>query len=161
VQLAKTVVGARLIAADIDPAKRAHAVKAGAEKAVDNRGDDAVKAMQDATGGGPAAAVDFVGSPETVKYSIDIVRRGGHVVIVGLFGGAISLSTMTFPSKLVTVTGSYVGTLDDLKDVIALAQAGKLAPIPVTSVPANKAGDALRDLKEGGKVIGRVVLVHD
>jgi len=95
-----------------------------------------------------------------VKYAVNMVRRGGFVVVVGLFGGAVSLPTMTFSSRLVTVTGSYVGTLDDLKAVIGLAEAGKLAPIPITTVPAGKAGEALRDLKEGGKVIGRVVLVH-
>ena len=161
VQLAKTVVGSHVIAADIDPAKRAAALKAGAHKAIDNGSEDAQAEAARETGGGPAAAVDFVGSPQTVRYAIDMVRRGGHVVIVGLFGGAVSLPTMTFPSKQVTVTGSFVGTLDDLKEVIGLAQAGKLAPIPVTPVPASQAGNALRDLKEGGKVIGRVVLVHE
>ncbi len=160
VQLANAVTKSRVIAADIDPAKRAAAVKAGAEKAIDNRSESAVADATRETDGGAAAAIDFVGSPETVQYAIDIVRRGGHVVVVGLFGGAITLPTMIFPSKLVTVTGSFVGTLDDLKEVIGLAQAGKLAPIPVTSVPARQAGEALRDLKAGGKVIGRVVLVH-
>jgi D-arabinose 1-dehydrogenase-like Zn-dependent alcohol dehydrogenase len=160
VQLAESVVGSRVIAADIDPAKRAHALKAGAEKAVDNGGEKAVKEILRETDGGAAAAIDFVGSPETVKYAIDCVRRGGHVVVVGLFGGAMTLSTMIFPNKLLTVTGSYVGTLDDLREVIALAQQGKLSPIPITPVPAVKAGDALRDLKTGGKVVGRVVLVH-
>jgi D-arabinose 1-dehydrogenase-like Zn-dependent alcohol dehydrogenase len=160
VQMAKTVVGAQVVVADLDLAKREHALTSGAEKAVDNGADGAVKAMQRETDGGAAAAIDFVGSPETVKFAIDSVRRGGVVVVVGLFGGAITLSIMNFPGKLVTITGSYVGTLDDLKEVIGLAQAGKLAPIPITPVPAAKAGDALRDLKQGGKVVGRVVLVH-
>jgi D-arabinose 1-dehydrogenase-like Zn-dependent alcohol dehydrogenase len=160
IELAKTVVGGRVIAADIDPAKRAAALKAGAEKAIDNGADGAVKTAMRETDGGAAAAIDFVGSPETLTYAVDVVRRGGYVVVVGLFGGAVSLSTMTFPSKLVTITGSFVGTLEDLKEVIGLAQAGKLAPIPVKTVPAEKAGDTLRDLKTGGKVIGRVVLVH-
>jgi D-arabinose 1-dehydrogenase-like Zn-dependent alcohol dehydrogenase len=160
IELAKTVTGGRVIVADIDPAKRAAALKAGAEKAVDNGREGAVKEMHSETGGGAAAAIDFVGSPATVRYAIDSVRRGGHIVVVGLFGGAVTLPTMTFPSKLVTVTGSYVGTLDDLKEVIRLAQSGKLAPIPVKTVPAEKAGDVLHDLKKGGKVIGRVVLVH-
>ncbi len=161
IELAKSVTEARVIAADIDPAKRAAALKAGAEKAIDNGGDDAVKTAYRETDGGAAAAIDFVGSPQTLKYAVDIVRRGGFVVVVGLYGGATTLSNMTFPSKLVTVTGSYVGTLDDLKEVIALAQSGKLAPIPITTVPPEKAGDTLRDLKTGGKIVGRVVLVHE
>ncbi len=161
VQLADAVVGSRVVAADIDPAKRAHALTAGAEAALDNGSENAVKEAKRATGGGPAAAIDFVGSPATFEYATNIVRRGGLVVVVGLFGGEVTLPTMTFPNKLLTITGSYVGTLDDLKAVIALAQAGKLAPIPVTPVPAEKAGEALSDLKQGGKVVGRVVLVHD
>lgn len=161
VQLARSVVGARVIVADIDPAKRAHALKAGAELAVDNGAPGAAKEMIGRTAGGAAAAIDFVGSPETVRYAVDSVRRGGLVIVVGLFGGEVRLPTMTFPSKMVTITGSYVGTLNDLQEVIALAQAGKLAPIPVTTVHADKAGDALQQLKDGGKVVGRTVLVHD
>jgi D-arabinose 1-dehydrogenase-like Zn-dependent alcohol dehydrogenase len=161
VQLAKTVVGARVAAADVDPTKRAAALKAGADKAIDNAADEAVKEAMRETDGGPAAVVDFVGSPETVRYAVDIVRRGGFVVVVGLYGGAVTLPTLSFPSKLVTVTGSYVGTLDELKEVIDLAQSGKLAPIPVTPVPAGQAGEALQNLKAGGKIVGRVVLVHD
>jgi D-arabinose 1-dehydrogenase-like Zn-dependent alcohol dehydrogenase len=161
VQLAKTVVGAQVVAADVHPAKRAEALRAGADKAIDNSAEGAAKEMARETDGGAAAVIDFVGSPETVRFAVDIVRRGGLVVVVGLFGGAVTLPTVSFPSKLVTLTGSYVGTLDELREVIALAQSGKLAPIPVTPVPARQAGEALQNLKDGGKVVGRVVLVHD
>ena len=161
VELAKAVSGARVIVADIDPKKREEALKAGAAAAVDNGAADGAAEAARLTDGGAAAAIDFVGSPKSLQYAIDIVRRGGLVVVVGLFGGAIDLPTATFPNHMLTITGSYVGTLDDLKAVIRLAQDGALAPIPVTRIPAAKAGDALSDLKQGGKVVGRVVLAHD
>jgi D-arabinose 1-dehydrogenase-like Zn-dependent alcohol dehydrogenase len=160
IQMAGTVVGARVVAADIDAAKREQALASGAHAAIDNDADDAVAGTLSETSGGAAAAIDFVGSPETMKFGIDCLRRGGKLVVVGLFGGAIDLPTITFPSRLLTVQGSFVGTLDEMKEVVALAQAGKIAPIPISTRPASEANAALEDLRQGGRVMGRTVLVH-
>ena len=61
---------------------------------------------------------------------------------------------------MMTIEGSYVGTLEDLKELLALGQAGKVPPIPIETRPADQANTALSDLKSGGKVRGRVVLRH-
>jgi D-arabinose 1-dehydrogenase-like Zn-dependent alcohol dehydrogenase len=47
-----------------------------------------------------------------------------------------------------------------VKELLALVQAGKVPPIPIEIQPADEASAALRDLKSGGKVQGRVVLRH-
>jgi len=65
-----------------------------------------------------------------------------------------------FPFKMMTIEGSYVGTLEDLRELLALVQAGKVPPIPLETRPAAEASSALSDLKSGGKVRGRVVLHH-
>ena len=44
-----------------------------------------------------------------------------------------------------------------LREVVALAQQGKLSPLPVSTVPADQVNDVLNRLKDG-KVHGRVVL---
>lgn len=160
VQLAERVVGSRVIAADIDPAKTAKALASGAHRAVDNGAEGAAAEVVAATGGGADAAIDFVGAPETIRFGIDSLRRGGTLIVVGLFGGAVEIPTITFPSKLLTIRGSFVGTLDEMKELIALAQQGELAPIPVATRPADEAQSALEDLKAGGRVMGRIVLVH-
>ena len=80
--------------------------------------------------------------------------------MVGLYGGAVPISTVLFPFKMMTIEGSYVGTLDDLRELLALVQAGKVSPIPIETRPADQASAALSDLKSGGKVRGRVVLRH-
>ena len=87
-------------------------------------------------------------------------EQTNNLVMVGLYGGACSISTVLFPFKMMTLEGSYVGTLDDLKELLALAKAGKVAPIPIETRPADQANAALSDLKSGGKVRGRVVLRH-
>ncbi len=61
---------------------------------------------------------------------------------------------------IMTIEGSYVGTLDDLRELLALGQAGKVPPIPIETRSAEEATAALSDLKSGGKVPGRVVLQH-
>ena len=67
------------------------------------------------------------------------------------------LSTILMPLKVLTMKGSYVGTLEDLKELMALVQEGKVPPIPVETRPLSAATAALDDLRAGG-VLGRVVL---
>jgi propanol-preferring alcohol dehydrogenase len=157
VHLASALTQGRVIVADVDPEKRAAAKAAGAFETVDNGSKEALKEIRGLTGGGVAAAIDFVGRPETAAFGFNAIRKGGSVIVVGLFGDSMPLSVAMLPLKMATLTGSYVGTLQDLKDVIALVQQGKVPAIPVETRPLSAANAALEDLK-AGKVVGRVVL---
>ena len=158
VHIAPAAVQGKIIVADIDAQKRAHARQMGAVATIDNTAPDAVREVMRLTGGGAAAAIDFVGSPATMAFGVNVLKKGGKLVMVGLYGGACPISTVLFPFKMMTIEGSYVGTLDDLRELLALVQAGKVPPIPVETRPAEEASAALADLKSGGKVRGRVVL---
>jgi len=59
--------------------------------------------------------------------------------------------------RAVAVMGSYVGNLQELKEVIALAKKKKLRPMPTSIRPAGDVNAILENLK-AGKVLGRVVL---
>jgi D-arabinose 1-dehydrogenase-like Zn-dependent alcohol dehydrogenase len=59
--------------------------------------------------------------------------------------------------RAIGIVGSYVGSLQELKEVVALARKGKIKPPPVETRPASAANAALEDLK-AGKVLGRIVL---
>ena len=74
-------------------------------------------------------------------------------------GGNITIPLPFIPMRPITIQGSYVGTLDELRALVELAKRSKAAIIPVTRRPLSEANDALRDLRDG-KVIGRIVLVH-
>lgn len=160
VHIAPAMIDGKIIVADIDAQKRAHARQMGAVATIDNAAPDAVRQVMQATNGGAAAAIDFVGAPATMQFGINILRKGGKLVMVGLYGGACPVSTVLFPFKMMTIEGSYVGTLEDLRELLALVQAGKVPPIPIERRPADQASQALADLKSGGKVRGRVVLQH-
>jgi alcohol dehydrogenase/propanol-preferring alcohol dehydrogenase len=53
--------------------------------------------------------------------------------------------------------GSYVGTLQELREVVKLAQSGKLKATPVETRPATEVNRTLDELK-AGKIVGRVAL---
>ena len=157
IHIAPSVIGGNVIAADIDSSKRSAAEAAGAIAVIDNAAPDAVKKLRELTSGGAAAAIDFVGSPESVQFGLSALRKGGTLVVVGLFGGKLPLSTALIPLQMYRILGSYVGTVAEFSELIDLAKGGKITPLQVTSRRLAEANAVLDDLRTG-KIIGRVVL---
>ncbi|MFT3812475.1 MAG: alcohol dehydrogenase [Acidovorax sp.] len=154
----KALGGHGVVAVDVDAAKREAALQAGALAAIDARAPDAAKQLMQATGGGARAVLDLVGATPTVTLALAACGRGGHIVVVGLMGGDITLSLPIIPMKPIKLEGSYVGTLPELRELVALMRASKIPPTPVTARPLGEVNDALQALAQG-KVIGRTVLV--
>jgi len=157
VQIASSVIKAKVIVADIDETKRSIARQSGADETIDNGAEDALAQLSALTGGGAAAAIDFVGAPVTANFGINGLRKGGTYVCVGLYGDAVPLSLPMLPLAMRTIMGSYVGTLEEMHELMALVREGKIAPIPYEVRPLEDANNALLDLR-AGKVEGRVVL---
>jgi D-arabinose 1-dehydrogenase-like Zn-dependent alcohol dehydrogenase len=141
-----------IIACDIDETKLVAARKAGAAATLDTRAPDAAQKLQ-----GIAGAIDFVGNPATAALGIAALRKGGRYVICGLFGGELTHPLPPIAQRAIGIIGSYVGNLQELKEVVALAKKRKLKPMPVETRPAAEASGALEDLK-AGRVLGRIVL---
>mgnify|MGYP002654646803 CR=1 FL=1 len=110
-----------------------------------------------ATGNNVLGVVDFVGGESSSAMGVAIVRRGGTVVIVGLFGGEFRVPVPMFPLKSMAVQGSYVAGLNELRELMALAQRVALPQIPLTLRPLDQVNASLEDLA-AGRVVGRVVL---
>ena len=155
--MARELTQAKIIVADIDPEKREIAKAAGAFEVIDNGADDAVKQVMEITDGGVRAGIDFVGAVPTGKFGLASLRKGGRLIVVGLYGGALPVALPLMPVRALTIQGSYVGTLDELKDLVSLGQAGKIPPIPLDPRPLDEAPRSLQDLRDG-KVSGRVIL---
>ena len=157
VALCSVLSQARVVAIDPDPAKRAAALDHGAAMAFDPAAPDALKTIGKACGFNVAGAVDFVGSEASSSLAVNLVRRTGQVIIVGLFGGEFRMPLPMFALKSLQITGSYVGSPNDLRELIALAQRVTLPQIPLDLRPLAGVNQALQDLAQG-RVVGRVVL---
>jgi D-arabinose 1-dehydrogenase-like Zn-dependent alcohol dehydrogenase len=141
-----------IVACDIDPEKLAAAAKLGAKTQIDTRQPDAPQKLA-----GIAAAIDFVGTPQTAAPALAALRKGGRYILVGLHGGEIAHPMPPIAQRAIGIVGSYVGNLAELKQVVALAKKRKLRALPVATRPANEVNAVLQEL-QAGKVLGRVVL---
>ena len=146
-----------VIACDVDEAKLAAARAFGAKLTLDTRAPDAVPKLQGLAKGSLGGVIDLVGMPATAQLGLGALRKGGRYVLVGLFGGELQHPLPPFALRAVGIVGSYVGNLQELKAVVALAKKKKLKKMPLSTRPAGEVNAILDDLK-AAKVLGRVVL---
>ena len=156
--LHKAMGGHGAIVVDIDPVKRNAAKKAGASAVVDGGAADAAQKIIDMTNGGAWGVIDLVGSSQSARVGYDSLIKGGKYVVVGLYGGDMTVSLPPIPMRALTIQGSYVGSLDEAKAMMGLVRGGQIGSIPVETRPLERAGETLDDLR-AGKITGRVVLV--
>ncbi len=148
-----------VLVVDIDDAKLAAASAMGATAVLNAAQPDALTQLQARTGGGPRAVVDTVGAESTATLGIAALQKGGRYVIVGLFGGGLTVALPTLPLRAISILGSYTGNLAELKALLALANSGKVKSLPVTTRPMAEVSRTLDDLRHG-KIIGRVVMAN-
>jgi alcohol dehydrogenase, propanol-preferring len=155
VQLVKELTGARLIAVDVSDDKLALATLLGADAVV--RGDSAEAAAEvlDATHGqGVAAVIDCVGVDATLQLAMQSVHPVSHIAIVGIGMGTLPVSYMTVPFET-TVSTTFWGGVTELREIIALTEAGKFH-LHVEQIGLEDVAEGYRRL-EAGTVQGRLV----
>ena len=157
IAIIKAMKGKGAIAVDIDPVKREAAKRAGAFATVDPNAPDAVAQLQAAAKGPVWAAIDFVGNSQTAQLAVDSLIKGGKLIVVGLFGGDITLSLPLIPIRAMTIQGSYTGSLAELNELIKLVRNRPLPLVPTKTTALDAAQRVIADLK-AGKVIGRTAL---
>ena len=146
-----------IVSVDLDPGKRQAALDAGATSVVDGGTPDVTAAILEAAGGPVLAVIDLVNGTATAAFAFAALRKGGRLVQVGLFGGEMTIPLPPMAMRALTIQGSYVGNPKELRELVALAQGGRVAPLPITPVPMAEANSALMRLRSGG-VTGRFVL---
>ena len=104
-----------------------------------------------------SGVIDFVGNEKTANLALSIVKKGGTIVIVGLYGGSLSISLPLIPMRSINIKGSYVGELRELKELVELINSKNVELIKVTKQDLNTANDAMKKLRNGD-VDGRIVL---
>ncbi|MCW5622454.1 MAG: zinc-binding dehydrogenase, partial [Burkholderiales bacterium] len=150
----------RILAVDIDPGTFSAAREAGAAATVNGRDGDAAQQVQSIAGGLLYGAVDLVNSTDTASLALSVLRKGGRCILVGLYGGEVPLSLVAVVQRALSIIGSNVGTVAELKAVVELARAGRLKPIPIEQRGLTEVSQTLDQLK-AGTITGRVVAKID
>ena len=82
--------------------------------------------------------IDLVGSSQSARVGFDSLIKGGKYVIVGLYGGDLTVSLPPIPMRAVTIQGSYVGSLPEMKELIDLVRRTGVPPVPVATRPLER-----------------------
>jgi propanol-preferring alcohol dehydrogenase len=153
VQIAKAL-GARVIAVDIAADKLDIARRLGADFAINAAQDKAAEAIS--SSGGAHVALCFAPSEQAVARAFESLRLCGTLVLVGLPPGNFTLPIIGCVRKGVRILTCAVGTRQDLREVLAIAAAGKVKCLVETCDldHINEVFDRMRQ----GKIEGRVVV---
>ncbi len=157
IALLNAMGSAGVVAVETNASRREAALAAGAVAAIDPASPDAMAQIKSAAGGAAWAAIDCVGSSQTVQLALDLLVKGGQLILIGLFGGEITLPVPIIPIRAISIEGSYVGSISDLRKLIDLVSSITIKPLPTTCCGLHEAPSALSDL-ELGKVVGRMIL---
>ena len=149
--------GHSAIVVDIDAGKRDIARKAGASAVVDANAADAVDQIKGLTNGGAFAVIDLVGSSQSARLGYDSLTKGGKYIIVGLYGGDLTVSLPPIPMRALTIQGSYVGSVPEMQELMELVRRTGMPDVPVSTRPLDDVNDVMNELR-AGKIVGRVVL---
>jgi NAD+-dependent secondary alcohol dehydrogenase Adh1 len=116
-----------------------------------------VAAVSDLTGErGAEVVLDFVAEQGAEADGFAMTGRAGSYFVIG-YGGTLHVPTLDIISTERNIIGNIVGTYNDLAELMALAQAGKVA-LHTRTYPLEDAQEAIAEL-DAGRVRGRAILV--
>jgi NADPH:quinone reductase-like Zn-dependent oxidoreductase len=106
-----------------------------------------------------AAVIDSIGSASW-EHSMVSVARGGTIVITGgTTGLEVKLSLLPMLSEQITVCGSIMGTLQDMKNMMSFIVGTGIKPAIGQLLPMERAKEAFRAMWEGN-THGKTVLTR-
>ncbi len=160
-QVVGVITDAQVTFVDVDDRKLEATRQFGDFATLNSRQIDAREEMLRRTAGrGVAGVIDFVGISETASLGQALLGKNGTLVIVGLFGGELIVPTHFFPLKNATIRGSYTGSLQELRELLAIIRERELPPLPVACHPMGEVSRILEEMREG-RVVGRAVVLPE
>ena len=156
IQCLAELTGTNIVVVDQNPEALKLAEQLGANHTVVGDGNQ-VAAVQELTGGqGAHVVLDFVAEQGAEMDGWNMTRPAGSYFVIG-YGGQLEIPTLDIISTERNIIGNIVGTYNDLVELMALAQNGKVT-LHTKTYPLTSAPEALADL-DAGRVRGRAILV--
>jgi NADPH:quinone reductase-like Zn-dependent oxidoreductase len=148
--------GARVIATSSSDAKLARLREMGATDAINYRATpEWDRRVLELTGGEGVDHVIEVGGPGTLERSLNAVRVGGCVSLIGILGGAGKINPMPVLFKGARLQGIYVGSRAMFEEMNRAMTVNGVKPVIDRTFPFEQARAAYHHLESGahfGKV---------
>lgn len=156
-QFAK-MAGARVIITSSSDEKLARAKALGADHTINYRSHpDWQNLVLDLTGGKGADHAVEVGGPDTLNKTLEAVRVGGSISLMGVLTGfSANINTVAILHKNIKIQGTYVGSVSMFEAMTRALALHRTKPVIDRVFPFDQAKAALQHLKSGnhfGKVV--------
>src|SRR5262245_4753241 len=153
-----------IVAVDVKDTALAFAEKFGATHTVNARRENAVARVQALTEGGVHFAFEAYGGGATTRMAVDMLRKRGTAVIVGIapVGDAASIEPVVLTRGEKTITGCYYGSAHPRQDMPRIADWYSRGLLDIDSLvtrryPLTEINRAYEDIETDA--VGRGVLV--
>lgn len=135
-QAARASGCSRILVADIDATRLKLAASLGADKTLEQSGEELVKEIVALTAGrGVDLVLEAVGRGDTVDAAIDCVRKGGKVTLVGNIAREVALPLQKVVTRQIRLQGSCASA-GEYPQAMELIAAGKIKVDPLITAVA-------------------------
>ena len=155
------LIGATVIAVDIDDHKLELARDMGAHHAINSMKADLHEELNKLTGGdGPDIIIEAAGNPVTYRAAIDEVAFTGRVVCIGYAGQEVSFATRLFVQKELDIMGSRNATSDDFMAVISYLEGGRfpIGKMLTMKVKPEEASEAVQSWADDPGMVMKILV---
>jgi NADPH2:quinone reductase len=159
IQIAKNVIGARVIAAAGSGERVKLGQELGADHGINYATQNIFDAVMEITGGkGVDVLYDNIANPAVLPLAFRAIGMNGRLVTAGAHAGPnVAIDFAHLYHKRITIKGMPGYTPSDLPDCLAAAAAGKIVPQIARVLPLSQAAEAHR-MVERHEGQGKIVL---
>lgn len=149
IQVAKKVIGARVIATTSTHQKATKALELGADAVINYNEEDVTEQARAWTdGAGVDVVVDHVGGDFFAK-AFSALRPGGRYGTCGATTGLrTELQLGLLFSQQKEIYGAFMGNKEDMREIVAMLNRGVIRPVVDRTFPLAEAADAHRAMEE-------------
>ena len=162
VQVARLLGASAIVAVDVADVPLERARGLGATHVVNSRDEDPVAAVKKLTGGGVNVALECVGTGDTCRWALEMLRPGGMAALAGIGPEPVTAPPTTITARTeIELRGVYAYAPHELERVARLIASGQLDARAAISeiVPLERVNEGLESFREKRTFPVRVIVL--